>query len=757
MTRSSARSHPAANEIPPPLWETVILVGLFQCRFFVPTEGAELGGTLWLAMAWFGFAALTLWLKSREKEPLFWTPHWSDLAIVLVVAGHLLSALVLLRTGGNLRAALNIVWEWTSLLCLWGLLRTSLRDKLTGRTLTASLLTSVIVLSGFGIWQHYVWYPQQARQLDELVTLQERVEKREPLSSHEISRYEELSQSFGASYSSLDTQGKLSFVARIRDSVEPIGRFALANSLAGLLCAGLLILFPLFLKRFSGWTLSQRLTGVGFLALVVLCLILTKSRTAWIATGLGIGLESLVLFRKSKAKASESVRKTVTYSISAGAVIVALLALLAVWTGGLDPEVISEAPKSLQYRLEYWIATTQMLSDHFVFGVGPGNFRANYLHYKLPGASEEVIDPHNFLLDIWANGGLLALIGLVVWTVSIVSSGIVTSAPEDEDAGKKSQEVVPGKLVQMGCFGLLLITSFAFGGAIDNQLIALFLSALIVVSLLNWLNIIQCPTTVTAICGLTALFLHLFASGGIEMPAIVQILLFFGAVALSRSSSTTQTPVTIGRTGQQILAGSMGVLLVASLLTGVLPVELAGARVTLGRESMYQGNANYSAQLFARQEFLGAANADTLDPEPYQLLAQLSYTAWKNSGRSDEELFNEVIEFQREAIARDPQNSTRYWWLGKFWTDRFRVSQSEEDADEAVSAFEKSVERYPNDPQRLAELAITLADTGRSGEETAQQALELDELNQSRGHVDKALPGDIRDRLKQIINREESN
>ncbi|TWT52211.1 MraY-like glycosyltransferase [Thalassoglobus neptunius] len=752
MTRSSARSNPAPNEIPPPLWETVVLVGLFQCRFFVPTEGAELGGTLWLAMAWFGFAALTLWLKSREKEPLLWTPHWSDLAIVLVVAGHLLSAVVLLRTGGNLRAALNMVWEWTSLLCLWGLFRTSLRDKLTGRTLTAGILTSVIVLSGFGIWQHYFWYPQQARELNELVTLQERMERSEPLSSHEISRFEELLQSFGASYSSLDTQGKLSFVARLRDSVEPIGRFALANSLAGLLCAGVLILAPLFVQKFSGWTLGQRLAGVGFLALIVLCLILTKSRTAWIATGFGLGLESLMFFRKSAAGRSESLRKTLTYSLTTGVLIVALLTLLAVWTGGLDPEVISEAPKSLQYRLEYWIATTQMLSDHFVLGIGPGNFRANYLHYKLPGASEEIIDPHNFLLDIWANGGLLALVGLIVWTMSIVFSGIMTSPPKSDTQSKSPDEAVPGMSVQWVCFGLLIITSLSFGGIVDNQLVALFISALIVVSVVNWLKMNDCLTAVTAICGLVALLLHLFASGGIEMPAIAQLLLFFGAVALSQSTSDQKAPITIGRTGQQILAASMGILLVGSLLTGVLPAQLAGARLTLGSESMFQGNSNYSAKLFARHEFLGAAAADTLDPEPYQLLAQLSYTSWKNSGRTDEDLFQEAVDFQNEAISRDPQNSTRYWWLGKFWTDRFRITQSQQDADEAVKAFENSVERYPHDAHRLAEFAIILEDTDRSGESVARQALELDDLNQTRGHVDKALSSEIRKRLEEIVS-----
>ena len=39
------------------------------------------------------------------------------------------------------------------------------------------------------------------------------------------------------------------------------------------------------------------------------------------------------------------------------------------------------------------------------FGTGPGNFGAYYLHEKLPQASEEVKDPHQWLLEIAATVG----------------------------------------------------------------------------------------------------------------------------------------------------------------------------------------------------------------------------------------------------------------------------------------------------------------------------------------------------------------
>jgi Tfp pilus assembly protein PilF len=62
-----------------------------------------------------------------------------------------------------------------------------------------------------------------------------------------------------------------------------------------------------------------------------------------------------------------------------------------------------------------------MIADHPWLGCGPGNFQEAYTRYKLPEASEEVADPHDFLLEVWATAGtpaavaLLAVLGLFAW------------------------------------------------------------------------------------------------------------------------------------------------------------------------------------------------------------------------------------------------------------------------------------------------------------------------------------------------------
>ena len=57
----------------------------------------------------------------------------------------------------------------------------------------------------------------------------------------------------------------------------------------------------------------------------------------------------------------------------AGAAIV--IGLVAVYFGGLDVQVLSEAPKSVLYRLEYWQATARVIAQYPIFGCGPGNFQ----------------------------------------------------------------------------------------------------------------------------------------------------------------------------------------------------------------------------------------------------------------------------------------------------------------------------------------------------------------------------------------------
>ena len=145
------------------------------------------------------------------------------------------------------------------------------------------------------------------------------------------------------------------------------------------------------------------------------CLLLTKSRSGYIAAGVGLVLVWLLCRER-----------TVRIGWKWPAAIVAVAAVLgaaAVAVGGLDRELLARASKSFGYRLQYWQSSLLMIADHPLVGCGPGNFQNAYTQYKLPEASEEVADPHNFLLEIWATAGtpaalaFLAVLGCFAWAM----------------------------------------------------------------------------------------------------------------------------------------------------------------------------------------------------------------------------------------------------------------------------------------------------------------------------------------------------
>src|SRR5262249_2918534 len=148
----------------------------------------------------------------------------------------------------------------------------------------------------------------------------------------------------------------------------------------------------------------------AFLAIcvvVAVCLYLTRSRTAWLATGLGIAAAIAVnwnLWQRAR---------WLVISASAVAVLaVALLVLAAFCVVHFGP--LNNAAQSLLYRMEYWYSTDQLIVDSPLLGTGPGNFQEYYQTYKQPQASETVADPHNFILEIWATAGTPAAVLLFV-------------------------------------------------------------------------------------------------------------------------------------------------------------------------------------------------------------------------------------------------------------------------------------------------------------------------------------------------------
>ncbi len=231
------------------------------------------------------------------------------------------------------------------------------------------------------------------------------------------------------------------------NSPEPFATFALTNSLATLLSlgvmlsAGLLVKAVVAVRANSIQTDTSRRKWIRIAALAIvlvlqlICLLLTRSRTAYLALMIAMGIWF----------ALEWPRWTVLFSrrslqLSAGVLIVVGLSAFG-WLLSVDRLVWSEASKSFGYRLEYWQATLVMIRDHLWTGVGLGNFQAYYPQYKLERASEIIADPHNWILDVAATLSVPTLLLVLGWlgvtlTKSLALCMVVRGRePDDREPG----------------------------------------------------------------------------------------------------------------------------------------------------------------------------------------------------------------------------------------------------------------------------------------------------------------------------------
>ncbi|MEZ6047893.1 MAG: O-antigen ligase family protein [Planctomycetaceae bacterium] len=535
---------------------TLGLIGFgWMMRWLTITEGATTGETLLVCLVWLIAGSLVCWLEYRAtatsseggdaaKDATRFSIDLLKGGLILIVLGHLLGFGWLWLQGGQLRFALNLCWEWIGLLATFLALRWLIRQRGQLKEFYLLLLASAIPFACVGLWQHYVWYENASQEYLQHKTVYLELNALDPAqwSSQQQQQYLAVQDYFQQQGVPLETTAIESWENRLLASKEPLGFFALTNSFAALL------LFLIGVWLAAGLRDHQKKIELkqglsfksicwwGTVLLLVYVLILTKSRTAWLALLFTLGLFALTRWSRRWWYASTGV------IVGTG-----LLIAIAMMTGALDSEVLSEAPRSVQYRWIYWKTTLQMLSHSPLVGVGPGNFRTNYLQYKPAGASEEIADPHQFLLDLWANGGLLALLGLVMIALYLFRSyrrahdaqslkaaeslGAFLQTPVAESNFEFSSLFIGG-LSAFICMGLIHRLNYAkfewvlFFSAMGVLLVAFFLKKY-GQAFLEQLNR-RLPQLSEWI--LLLLLVHFSASGGIEMPALVQILLLLLAL-----------------------------------------------------------------------------------------------------------------------------------------------------------------------------------------------------------------------------------
>ncbi|MFQ5730939.1 MAG: O-antigen ligase family protein [Planctomycetaceae bacterium] len=743
-----------ANGRPSGVLPIVATVALLTARFLVPAEASVDGETLWIVQLWLVAGIVCVWHRFLDGQPLMRFDLLA-LAVGLIVAGHITSGVVLLFQGGDKRAAVNLMWEWGGLAVTFYAIRTVLNRRGSRTRLLWALTSVTVALAVFGLYQHYVWFPKIAgdyrakrTQLDDLLQSRSQGGTATAMQARE-KRIADLRGWFIERGIRSDPAARKQWKDRL-ESTEPFGTFALANTFAGLLAA---MLFPALTFLWRASRDRWRWVGIAATAVaagaIVWCLVLTKSRTAWV----GFAVGGVVWWGLGRA-GGRFRRKWVAWALGGAAVVGAGIAAVAL-TGGLDAAVVSEAPKSLRYRAQYWTGSAAVLRESPLLGTGPGNFRQHYLKYKSPESSEEIRDPHNLFLDVWCNGGLPALAGLLLWIVVAVVRGGREKPPADERPPDATTQPENARWIAGVVVGFLLAIAMSWfiddGDAGRN---ALLLGGTIAIMALTFRVVRDGRIPAASLLGgLCALLVHLCGAGGIEMPAIAQLLFVLSAAIPYRPEIGQSEIKADGAARGRLAAAFAGTVVLAILFggclsTGTIQVVTRVAAISNGRRNwLIRGRWTE-----AERDFRRAIENDPLSAQPLEQLAQLRYTQWRQYPADDGRL-RQAVALQRQAIVLNPHAFGGYQVLGRWLVDLYEATHRSTHIKAAVAAYARAVSRYPHNAQLLSEQVTALALAGRQQQAAAaaRKALTQDDINRREGHVDKYLPVEVRRKLTELI------
>ena len=684
-------------------WLLGALVALFVVRPLFPSESAAFEGDglplvmLWIALATFWMLGAIGWAEFRVRFGCF------DAAVLALAVLHTIAG-VAAAAHLSPRPAVNVLWEWIGLGLAYFLARQFIVTRREARAAVVAMIALAASLSSYGLYQYCYEMPRTRAEY--------------------AADPDAAMRAAGMSFPPGSPQRKL-FEDRLA-STEPIATFALTNSLAGYLVPWLVVAAGIVAGSSSG-----RVRVVLCMIPVAACLLLTKSRSGYAAAVFGFLLVGM-LCRRQKLRIGWKLPAVV-------ATIATILVAAAILAGGLDREVLSEASKSLGYRVQYWQSTMRMIGDKPLLGCGPGNFQFAYTRYKLPEASEEVADPHNFLLEVWATAGtpamlaMLAALACFAWKVYPRSNGLHGNVPEAE-----SDVAIPnGDLHVYGgaVCGFLAAIPLGQMSAGPPGLASVFIglpAAVACIALLHgWVDNGRLPGVLPAI-GLSALLVNLLAAGGIGFPGVAGSLWLLAALGLNESSDVAPRSLPRGV--------ALGGLIVAITLA-VTCYQSAYGPVLRCQGFLRLAESNPAD---ARQHLAAAAESDPLSARPWRQLTAITFGAWRQDASAEK--FRRFETCNATVLQLEPNSSTAWASSADWYAKAFAETGQKEHIDRAVQHYRRAVQLYPNNGMHWAKLALAHRAAGNEAafRDAADGALRLDKLTP---HKEKKLPSGLRREL----------
>lgn len=710
-----------------------------------PSEGAIQGDGLHLATAWFCVAVFAGVIAWRERQHL----RFSGMTGVLIlIAGFWLATWQVFVSEGDRRAAFNLTIEWTSLGAVWFLLKVfppQYRQAVYQMLVSVCIGTAVYGFAQFFILNQQTadWYQARIAELETTASASERRAIQSEL--------QQLGVPLGGPAQEL-------FQRRLMDSSEPTGPFALANTFGGVLCTSIVILIGSVMELRRRGESDWRVFLVSLTGTVALgcCLILTKSRTAWVGAIVGVGV-LIAMNTQSRRQIFKAVLCLLLLSVTVIGV--------GIGTGVLDREVVLESPKSLQYRLFYWMGASGVIRESPVFGAGPGNFRQAYLLHKVPESSEEILDPHNVFFDTWATVGIVGLAGLLTMILSVVMANRRSVDSTRTSAGGANAAGQPRTAVfwRISVTSILLLLSGRF--LLGESVVELFGNPLSSQSIILSIPIVSAafgaalhkrflasPVSLTAAgC---ALLVHLSGAGGMQITVCGFLLLVLHSGITSGCSDESSQKAEIASFPFRpalmvVVCSSLGF---TAVLGGLKPYLTSSHFQRISSSRLATGDISGAVEA-ARE----SAKRDPWSVNSRQQLAQtLSYVSLASLGTharagTQSEYTRPNVEQDLAAaetaiddlVAADRRSVAGAVMRSQLMMEAFEITKDSSYAQRAIDDLRDVVLKYPTRVQSWAELAIFENLMGEpAAMDSCSEALRLDRINRDWGHIDRYLTSD---------------
>ena len=763
---------------------TIFAMALLTAAFLWPTEDAVNGGGLHLVILWLtlgGLIGLRYLISARgnQGESLQRAGFGIvDFGVLLILIGHVLSTAYVFYVEGDRRSALNLTFEWAGLFVAWRIFRHLSLDRLQAIQILQVVTTVSVGLAVMGIWQHHVFYPEQAAwyqgersELDNALA--------EPGGAG-LFRVSEIVARFQSKGIPLEGTDRVLWENRLLSSSEPFATFSLANTLAGVLATSLVLVLG---QATSAWSFRKPSNAGAiivplFQATVILyCLVLTKSRSAWAGAVVGLGIVAICRLRTSAAM------KILQWSFL-GAAFVGLIVGIAAFFGALDKEVIFESSRSLQCRFFYWTGAIETIKEAPLTGAGPGNFRQVYLKHKADEWSEEIRDPHNFLLESWSAGGIIGFVGLLMFILGSFRTAL--SAEAVPEAGS-AEIVVPKRLrylvlksIVLGAF-VHLSWQWINGESVHLDLTErlLPLSGLIFCVMGSKGKIRELDKKVCLAAAVT-MMVHLLAAGGFEMPVVMLLLLTTSALGQEKAGISIRRAESGFFARYWMCPGiSFSVLTAVIVLRfGLMDVSGVDRYLLLGDDLLHrQGNQREAVVAYRK-----AAEADLLAVTPRQRLAELAVyllreesrqlqritSAAENSGAASDSMaeqkakavksFEKALEACNFWISVDDRNSFSRALKAECLVIGSQLTNADELLNEAVELQRQVVAMYPSSVNAWMQLvrscrrmrsAVSPANSEETLDMATDRVRQLDDINHQWGHTDRYLTDEDRNLLQE--------